>query len=225
MEPQGLVLLALVAGFTALVFERIFMPSGLISDGVGPIPRQLSVVGIPREEFPSSAQRQLDFLTEKLVSLGFVRAEACVKVPGLESFARKVFVVPFVHEAESALFLMIVESGLLARSDLMLHILTPLRDGRRVETTTLGALSSLHASDPVDLRIVLDADSVQEIWSRHRRALLEYERQERAPVSPSDWRALVSRAYENWLQIAVRAQRLSLSKDGRSYRVRSRPLY
>ncbi|MBI4822102.1 MAG: hypothetical protein HY791_37940 [Deltaproteobacteria bacterium] len=221
MEPHGL-FIALLVGSVALILQRLFMPAGLISDGAGLIPRQFSAVGVPREEFPSSAAQQLDYLSDKLSSLGFHRAESCVKIPELESLVRKVYVVPFVHEGESAVFLMVVESGLLPRSDLMLHILTPLRDGRRVETSTLAALSQLHASDPIDLRLVLEPDSVEEIWSRHRRALLEYDRAERAPVSASDWRALVSRAYENWLQIAVRAQKISLSRDGRSYRVRTR---
>ena len=103
----------------------------------------------------------------------------------------------------------------------MLHIITPLSGGRRVETTTLEPLESLIRPTDVDVRVVLDAESVEEIWSRHRLALNNHERAERVSVDPDHWRDLASSAYEGWLQAAVRSQRLQL--DGEMYKVRGRP--
>jgi hypothetical protein len=48
--------------------------------------------------------------------------------------------VPFVHLDDRCVFVMGIEAGWRSRSELMLHIVTPLDGERRVETTSLAAL-------------------------------------------------------------------------------------
>jgi hypothetical protein len=116
-----------------------------------------------------------------------------------------------------------IEAGLHPRTQLMLHIITPLSGGRRVETTTLEPLDGLMRPKDVDVRVVLDAESVEEIWSRHRLALNNHHRSDRIAVDPDQWRDLASAAYDGWVQAAVRSQRLQLEKNGEMYKVRGRP--
>jgi hypothetical protein len=117
-----------------------------------------------------------------------------------------------------------IEQHLLPRSELMLHMITPLTGKRRVETTTLGMLETLaRPPDTVDFRVVLDADTVEEIWSRHRLALSTHQRSERQVITPLEWRDHAAAAYDAWVQSAVRAQRLQLESNGQTYRVRTRP--
>jgi hypothetical protein len=212
----------------ALAFVGIVLllarPSGLFSGGGrGRLPKHFVVKDIPSTDIPSGAKRPLDFLTKKLSSLGFRVADLPVRVPALQSFGYRLVLVPFVHESESTFFLMGIEQHLLPKTELMLHIITPLTEGRRVETTTLPALQNLAQPPRVESRVVLDADSVEEIWSRHRLALQTHERCERAPVSADQWRQYAAQTYEGWLQSGVRAQRLMLEADGETYRIRSRP--
>jgi hypothetical protein len=182
------------------------------------------VKDIPNSDIPSSAKQPLEFLTSKLGSLGFRPADLPVRVPALQSFGYRLLLVPFAHVEESTFFLMGIEQHLLPRSELMLHIITPLNGRRRVETTTLGALETLaHPPDTVGLRVVLDADSVEEIWSRHRLALSGHQRSERQTITPEEWRDHAAAAYDAWVQSAVRAQRLQLESNGQTYRVRGRP--
>jgi hypothetical protein len=205
-----------------LSLERILFPSGLFSRGAGRIPKRLQVQEVAYADVTGDPRKHLDFLSDKLARLGFVRADHPFRIPLLQSIGYEVLLVPFANTEERAIFLMGIEARSFARvPDLMLHIVTPLSGDRRVETSTLGALQQFRAPPLVDLRVVLDAESVEEFWSRHRRALTTYERAERQQVSIGMWKPLVSAAYEAWVEAAVRAQRLRLSKDGLTYRVRA----
>jgi hypothetical protein len=189
----------------------------------GRLPKRFEVKDIPSGDIPADAQAPLDYLTEKLAPMGFIVADLPARVPALQSFGYRMVIVPFVNEDESTLFLMGIEAGITPRTDLMLHIITPLDDGRRIETTTLGPLEELGRPPKVDARVVLDAESVEEIWSRHRLALSQHQRSERRPIDPEAWRTYAAESYEGWVQSAVRAQRLQLEANGEMYRVRSRP--
>src|SRR5207244_7049818 len=123
-----------------------------------------------------------------------------VRVPALQGFGYRLLIVPFVHEEESTFFLMGIEQHLFPRTELMLHIITPLTEGRRVETTTLPALQNLAQPPRVEVRVVLDAESVDEIWSRHRLALQTHERGERAAIKAAEWRQYAAQTYAGWLQ-------------------------
>jgi hypothetical protein len=205
-----------------LSVERLLFPSGLFSRGSGRIPKRLVVQELSFADIHGDPRKHLDFLSEKLKRLGFERAEHPVRVPVLQSIGYEVLLVPFANSEERAVFLMGIEARSFARvPDLMLHIITPLSGGRRVETSTLAALQHVRAPGQVDMRVVLDAESIEEFWSRHRRALNNFERREREPVAVESWKSLVSQAYEAWLEAAIRAQRLRLSKDGLTYRVRA----
>lgn len=224
MEPNPLhiaLVLVAVAGVALLLFQR---PRGLFTGAKRRLPKRFDVKDIASGDIPSSAKRPLDFLAAKLTTLGFQVADLPVRVPDLQSFGYRLLLVPFVHLEESTFFLMGIEQHLLPHSELMLHIITPLEGKRRVETTTLDVLEMLaHPPETVGLRVVLDADSVEEIWSRHRLALQKYQRAERVAVSAEDWRIHAAAAYDAWVQSAVRAQRLQLEANGRTYRVRGRP--
>jgi hypothetical protein len=213
------VALAVVA-FTGVVV-LLLRPAGLFTGGRRRLPKRFLVEDLGGE-VPSAAHRPLEFLTKKLSSLGFVSAGPPVQVPALQSFGYQLLLAPFVNLEESTFFLMGIEQHILPRPELMLHIITPLSEGRRVETTTLAALQNLiQPQETVDLRIVLDADSVEEIWSRHRLALSTHERRDRAPVQAEQWRDFTATTYEAWLQSGVRAQRLQLEGNGEMYRVRT----
>lgn len=222
LDPLYLVVAALaLAGLVALGLTR---PSGLFSGGRGRLPRQFAVKDIPSGDIPSGAQRPLEFLARKLAGLGFEVADLPVRVPSLQSFGYRLLIVPFVHREESTFFFMGIEQQLWPNAELMLHIVTPLTGGQRVETTTLAALGSLtQPAETVELRVVLDAETVEEIWSRHRLALSALERSRRAPILPEQWRQHAAATYEAWLQSGVRAQRLQLEAGGETYRVRGRP--
>jgi hypothetical protein len=216
---------AVVAGLAlAGIILLLARPTGLFSGGGGGrLPKRFVVKDVTTGDIPNSARRPLDFLTKKLTSLGFRVADLPVRVPALQSFGHRLLLVPFVHEQESTFFLMGIEQHLMPKTELMLHIITPLSEGRRVETTTLPALQNLAQPPRVESRVVLDAESVDEIWSRHRLALQSHERSERAPIMADQWRQYAAATYEGWLQSGVRAQRLMLESDGETYRVRSRP--
>ena len=156
---------------------------------------------------------------EKLRRLGFAPADLPVRVPALQSIGHQVLLVPFAHPEESAIFLMGIESRL-PRTELMLHIVTPLKNGRRVETSTLAALRHLRPPEAVDVRVVTDAESIDEIWSHHRRALMAYERAERQAIDPEGWKVPIAQAYDAWVQAAIRSRRIQLSRDGATYQLR-----
>jgi hypothetical protein len=212
-------LVAAVAGVTALIVERLFFGGGLFTGGAVRIPKRFVVKDVPTGDIPADARRPLDYLTEKLRRLGFAPADLPVRVPALQSVGHQVLLVPFAHPEESAIFLMGIESRL-PRTELMLHIVTPLKDGRRVETSTLAALRHVRPPESVDVRVVTDAESIEEIWSRHRRALMQYERSERLAIEPEGWKVPIAQAYDAWVEAAIRARRIQLSRDGSTYRLR-----
>jgi hypothetical protein len=213
-------LLAAAAGLFGFAVHRYLFAGGLFTGGAGRIPKRFIVKDIPTQEIPTDARRPLDFLSDRLKRLGFEAADLPVRVPALQSFGHRVVLVPFVHRGESAIFLMGIESRWAPRAELMLHILTPMKNAKRVETSTLAALRHIKPPESVDVRVVLDAGSVDEIWSQHRRALTKYERADRLPVEPDAWKAPVAQAYDAWVEAAVRAQRLRLDPDGATYHLR-----
>lgn len=197
-------------------------PSGLFTGRKTRLPRRLEMTEVTGR-IPYDAQNPLDYLAERLTRIGFEPAGPVVRIRAFDRTGHRLLVAPFVHPDERAYFLMGIESGLSPRSELMLHMVTPMTEGRRVETSTLPMLDWVKPPERVEVHVVLDADSVEEIWSRHRRALLEYERGEREPVSSEAWTQVIQAAYEAWLQAAVRAQRLVLEPSREHYRVRPRP--
>lgn len=213
-------LVVAAAGLTGFAVHRFLFAGGLFTGGAGRIPKRFIVSDLPTADIPSDARRPLDYLSERLKRLGFVPADLPVRVPALQSFGHRVVLVPFVHHGEHAIFMMGIESRWAPRAELMLHILTPLKDGKRVETTTLAALRHIKPPESVDVRVVLDAGSVDEIWSQHRRALMKYERAERLEIDAGHWKVPVAQAYDAWVESAVRAQRLRLSRDGATYHLR-----
>ena len=224
LEPgttYGLVAVVAALGILALALWGRG-PTRLLTGRRGRVPRQLELKDIPSDDIPADAREPLAYLTEKLTDLGFEIADLPARVPALQRFGHRLIVVPFVHLAERAYFLMGIEAGIHPSTQLVLHIITPLEGQQRVETSTLVALSSLRAPAKVHAQVVLDAESVEEIWSRHRRALTEHRRDERLEVTPAAWRDAAYQAYEGWVQSAVRAQRLQLEADGQMYRVRGR---
>jgi hypothetical protein len=213
----------LVAGFGALVgviVHRFFFSGGLFTGGRVRIPKHLAVVDVLPSELPADARAPVTYLTQRLETLGFASGASAVRVPVLQRFGHRLILVPFVHEAESTVFLMGIDVQWRPRTELMLHLVTPLSDGRRVETTTLGALRHLRGPATADVRVVTDAASVDEIWAHHRRALMAHERKDRAPVTVDAWQPLVTQAYAAWIEAAVRAQRLSLDASGLTYTLR-----
>lgn len=186
------------------------------------LPRRLSFEVVEGSELPPDAREPLDFLRERLRPLGFTEVEGHVFLTSPYQVGHRSWLVPFVHEAERAYFFLGIDEALSPATKLAIHIVTPLIDDRRVETSTLEVLGQLIRPEAVAAQIVLDADSVEEIWSRHRRALTRFERAERLPVRPSDWAPLARAAYESWLWAAVRSQRLILDASQQTYRVRGR---
>jgi hypothetical protein len=223
VELRDLYLLLASACAGAVIAILYFVrPTGLFIGGGRRLPKRFEVKDIPTGDIPTDAQRPLDQLTEKLKGMGFETADLPVRVPLLQRFGYRLVLVPFVHPGDSTYFWLGIEAGLHPRAQLMLHIVTPLSGGRRVETTTLAPLDHLKHPEGVDAQVVLDADSVEEIWGRHRRALFRYERKERMPTPPEEWRACAAQTYEAWVQVAVRAHRLQLEANGVMYKIRGR---
>jgi hypothetical protein len=216
-----LVLLVALGGILALL--RLGRSGGLFTGGRGRLPRAFAVAPAGEADIPPEAALPIRYLGEKLATLGFVPAGAPVRVPVLDRRAYRLLLAPFAHLEERAFFVMGIESGLGSGVQLMLHLVTPLAGGRRVETTTLAPLESVARPPRVEAQVVLDAGSVEEVWSRHRRALSRHPRADRVAVEASDWEAQVAACYEAWLQTGVRAQRLMLESNGVMYRVRARP--
>lgn len=198
-------------------------PRRLLTGRRGRLPRELDLALIPTGDIPADAHRPLEYLTAKLGDLGFEEADMPARVPALQTFAHRLIIVPFVHPEERAYFLMGIEAGLHPKTQLVLHIISLLSNGQRVETTTLGALAQLRPAAHVHAQVVLDAESVDEIWSRHRLALTRHARDQRLEVPADKWRDVTALAYDGWVQSGVRAQRLQLEQDGTMYRIRRRP--
>lgn len=216
----ALILAALVAVGAYLWLRP---PAGLFTGRRARLPRDLELATLPEGRVPLDARAPLDYLDQHLLQLGFRRADGPVRVPAFERTGHRLLLVPFEHADEGTYFYMGIESGWAPRSELMLHVVTPLGGNRRVETSTLPALERLPAPPGVDLRVALEVDSVEELWSHHRRALTAYERQERTGLADGAWRSCALETYRAWLQAAVRAQKLILEPERDVYRVRPRP--
>lgn len=189
----------------------------LLSGGRGRLPRRFEVTELDGAKVPLDARQPLAYLAERLGRLGFVPADLPMAVPTVTGWGRRLLLAPFVHPDEHALFVMGIEARWVGGSPLMLHVVTPLKGNRRVETSTLPGLRQIARPPGVDARVVLDAATVEELWSRHRLALNHYERAERQPVAPEDWRRHAAAAYESWLQVALHDRRLRLEATGEAY--------
>ena len=187
------------------------------------LPRRLSFERVEGADLPEDARAPLAFLRERLRPLGFTELDGPVLLTSLNQVGHRLWLVPFVHEDERAYFFLGIDAAISPSSELAIHIVTPLANNRRVETTTLEVLGQLIRPEAVAAQVVLDAESVEEIWSRHRRALTRFERSERLEVRSTDWPPLARAAYEAWLRAAVRSQRLILDHSQQTYRVRRRP--
>ncbi len=187
------------------------------------LPRRLSFQPVEGADLPEDARAPLAFLRERLRPLGFIELDGPMLLTSLSQVGHRLWLVPFVHEDERAYFFLGIDAAISPSSELAIHIVTPLVDNRRVETTTLEVLGQLIRPEAVAAQVVLDADSVEEIWSRHRRALTRFERAERREARPADWAPLARAAYESWLRAAVRSQRLILDNSQQTYKVRGRP--
>lgn len=210
-----------IVGLTGAVVLLWFGRPHLLA-GRGRLPRRFEVADIDELRVPLDARQPLAYLNERLSALGFERADLPVRVPSVQGLGRQLLLVPYVHPSEHALFVMGIESRPVGPSQIMLHILTPLQGDSRVETSTLPGLDQVAPPPGVDARVVLDADTVEEIWSRHRLALNEHQRADRAPVPSGRWREFAAAAYEAWVQSGVRAHRLVLDGTGERYRIRPR---
>lgn len=219
----GYLAVALLACFGIAVILWSGRSRGLFTGGRDRLPRRFEVGPLGPADLPYEARRPVEFLTRKLLTLGFIQADEPTRVPALRRLGYELLIVPYVHVDEGTFFLMGIEAGFGPGAQLMLHLLTPLSGGRRVETTTLSPLTNLMRPPHVEAQVVVDAESIEEIWSRHRLALARHERSEREVVEPEAWRQHTANSYEAWLQAAVRAQKLTLESDGRMYRVRPRP--
>jgi hypothetical protein len=221
LNPFTVALLS-VALAALVAYAWLRRSAGLFTGRRARLPRTLETTPVDGDAIPIDARAPLDYLAQRLGGLGFARAGGPVRVPAFERTGHRLLLVPFVHEDEGTYFFMGIEAGVAPRSELMLHIVTPLTEARRVETSTLPSLGAVRPPADVDLRVVIDADSIEEIWSRHRRALTEYERKERAGASEGGWSTCVAETYQDWLQAAVRAHRLVLDPGQGWYRVRPR---
>lgn len=217
------VALAVVGGGVALAALWSGRGPGLFTGRRARLPRRLRVESVGDADVPLDARSPLDYLSDRLERLGFARAAPVARAFGFGRAGQRLLVVPFVHEDEAAFFFMGIQAGRGARSELMLHIFTPLTESRSVETSTLFPLATLKPPRGTDFRVVEDAETVEEIWAHHRRALTAYERKERAPARAHDWQNRATTAYRDWLDAAVRAHRLVLDVRGDRYRVRSPP--
>jgi len=216
----ALILTALVA---VGVYAWLRPPAGLFTGRRARLPRTLDLTEVPDDRVPIDARAPLEYLAQRLGGLGFRRLDGLARAPDFERTGHRLLIVAFVHEDEATYFFMGIESGVAPRSELMLHVITPLEGGRSVETTTLPTLDGIRPPPDVDVRCATDAGSIEELWSRHRRALTRYERRERAGVRDDGWSACARRAYGAWIDAAVRAQRLVLDAGRDRYRVRRRP--
>ncbi len=187
--------------------------------GAGWFPRRFDAFGPLMAPVPPDALRPLAYLTERLGFAGFSTVGLPLEVAGPRRGGR-FLLAPFVHSEERALFVMGIEVRRFGPCALMLHIVTPLAGGRRVETTTLPWIDTLPKPPGVEARVVLDADTVEEIWSRHRLALMGHARADREPVPVTAWQDLAASAYEAWLLAAFRAELVEVEPDGATVRVR-----
>lgn len=209
-------LLSGIAFVIALLALR--RPSGLFTGGRARLPQALRLEPVSRDALPIDARAPVEYLGDRLSSFGFEPLDGPFRLPEFERFGHRLLLLAHHHRDESAVFLMGIEAGLLPTSELMLHVITPLSDGRRVETTTLAPLANVRSPAGVELSVAVDVARLEEMWSRHRRALTHFERRERTEVE--DWQELMNRAYVDWLRAGVRAERLFLDTQKLRYRVR-----
>ncbi|MBK8010559.1 MAG: hypothetical protein IPK13_04370 [Deltaproteobacteria bacterium] len=215
----AVILLALISLLITLILRR---PNRLFSGGRHALPQKLDLVPLESDQVNEEASQLLGFLEGRLRGFGFERAGPISQALRPDRSKYRYLVVPFVQADEATVLLTAVETAAHARAELMLHFVTRMSGDRTVETSTLTGLGEIPPPPGVELVVVLDAGSVDEIWSLHRRALTRHARRERMPTAGADCIPLATATYAAWIQAAVRAQRLRLGKPG-TYRIRTRP--
>jgi hypothetical protein len=212
-------LLALLGFGIAFVVALLWLrrPDGLFTGRARRLPAQLECTPIDDAQLPSDAEAPVQYLSDRLAGLGFRRAPSLYHLPRFDRQGRKLILMVHVHPDESAAFFMGIEGGLLLHSQLMLHVLTPLTEGRRVETTTLSALAGLDPPAESTVTVVQNADRIEELWSAHRRQLADFERRERVDIEP--WLDHLNASYTGWLRAGVAARRLVVDPTERVYKV------
>lgn len=218
LDPFEITILV-IGALGALILLILGRPA-LMSGGRGRLPKRFELVELGHVRIPKDVREPLAYLSTSLSRMGFTSPEKPLRPPVMSGFGRHLMLVPFVHEKEKALFIMGIESQLFGNSEMMLHIISPLENEQSIQTTTLAGLTEVTRPPGVDVQVVLDADSIEEIWSRHRRALLEHELALRTPVTVDNWRNHAGFAYEAWLKSALHANRLTLDLKSNSYRIR-----
>ncbi len=213
----------LTVGAIGVVVFLIIKRPALLSSGQGRLPKRFELVELGGVKVPKDVREPLAYLSASLGRMGFIAVAEPLRAPAMTGFGRHLLLVPFIHPKEEALFIMGIESQVLGSSEMMLHIISPLSEGRSIETTTLTGLADMARPPGVDARFVIDADSIEEIWSRHRLALTEHERSSRATVTATNWRKHAGATYDAWLRAALRANRITLDLRSNSYRIRSLP--
>jgi hypothetical protein len=223
VDATSFLIVAIAAGVVALAIQYIYAAGFFESPGVR-LPKDLRLTDVLSQPLPISAHRPIRALSDKLIKNGFSGLIGLWRAKGIRRFAHRVYLAPYVHEDESVLLLLTLVSSWRPRVEIMLHLITPLSDGRRVETSTLGVLRDIRPPTEVDYRSAADAVTVEELWSRHRRALTDYQRSERLPLQAEDWQTWVEASYASWLQAAIRAQRILLANTHTTsvYRIRER---
>jgi hypothetical protein len=222
VRPVDLQVIALFAGIPLLLVTRWLLlgPKPLLTGGRGWLPKKVVIRSAESPRLPIDARRPLRVLRTKLTRLGF-RLDLETAHLSRRITPRSHFVfIPFVHADERSLFLAIVEYSWLRASQLMVHVITPFDDEVQVETSSLPILANLPKPQGVRLEMALDVDSVEELWSRHRKALGNIERRLRTEWRPSEWCQVAEKTYQRWLQASVAARLLDENTPGDCYPVR-----
>lgn len=183
------------------------------------LPGLLEFAPFKERKLRPDAQKARDFLNERLTRFGFEAAHPLMAITNADL---KLALQTYVHPEERVfVYLGLEQSG--AETYLMLHVVTPLSEKRRVETTSLEFLHHLARPEGVALRFATDIDRVEQLYSLHRMALGQFARAERHPAEPNQWATYLQESYRGWLKAGVLAQRVRLNADGCSYRLLPRP--
>lgn len=175
------------------------------------LPRRLQLRPATEAELPRVLQEVAAELKERWPQLGF-------EPPSMQVAEPAGLLLAAVNPEERVLFMLVVDTE---DARFGLHAVTPLTDGRRAETTTIGGLGELLRPEGVSLTLAEPETTLDAFWAAHRRSLMSFERKERAPI-PEDWGALAADVYGAWVRAGVRAQRLARDKDPRLLRLRER---
>ncbi|MGF1508841.1 MAG: hypothetical protein ACFB9M_04975 [Myxococcota bacterium] len=218
MPEQPVILALLLLGFAVGVAAWLWRaPAGVFTGGRVHLPQKLRIRPVTRSRVPRDATIPVAYLSQRLNDLGFRPYEPVLALPDFQRWGRRLVALAYVHPDERAVFLMAVASSWMGRSELMLHLITPLTGERRVETTTLSTLRRLGPPEKTTLNVVDEVERVEEVWSAHRMSLTNFERREREALRSVE--ELVRATYDGWLAAGVTAGRLALDPSTRMYRM------